>query len=51
VEAEYPLVEGIEPREGLPPLETLHGPDIALDALGLELESTLEMLADAGYTV
>jgi iron(III) transport system substrate-binding protein len=49
-EAEYPLVEGVEPRAGLPPLESLHGPDIPLDALGAELESTLEMLAEAGYT-
>lgn len=47
---EYPLVDGVAPREGLPPLETLHGPDIPLDALGDELEATLQMLADAGYT-
>ncbi|MDQ4081653.1 MAG: iron ABC transporter substrate-binding protein, partial [Actinomycetota bacterium] len=33
-EAEYPLVEGIEPRDGLPPLERLRGPRIKLDALG-----------------
>ena len=50
-EAEYPLVDGVEPREGLPPLELLHGPDIALDQLGLELETTLELLADTGFTV
>ena len=50
-EAEYPLIEGVEPREGLPPLESLHGPDIALDQLGAELETTLELLADAGFTV
>ena len=49
-EAEYPLVEGVEPRAGLPALETLHGPDIPLDALGEKLESTLELLAEAGYT-
>jgi iron(III) transport system substrate-binding protein len=49
-EAEYPLVDGVEPREGLPPLETLRGPGIALDRLGTELESTLELLDAAGYT-
>jgi iron(III) transport system substrate-binding protein len=49
-EAEYPLVEGVEPRAGLPPLDTLEGPDIPLDQLGTELESTLEMLDDAGLT-
>jgi iron(III) transport system substrate-binding protein len=49
-EAEYPLVEGVAPREGLPPLETLRGPSIPLDRLGSELESTLELLSAAGYT-
>jgi iron(III) transport system substrate-binding protein len=49
-EAEYPLIEGVEPRKGLPPLETLRGPEIPLDRLGSELESTLELLSDAGYT-
>jgi iron(III) transport system substrate-binding protein len=49
-EAEYPLVDGVEPREGLPPLESLRGPDVELDRLGEELETTLELLAEAGYT-
>ncbi len=49
-EAEYPLVDGIEPREGLPPLEDLHGPEIELDALGPELEHTLELLNEVGFT-
>jgi iron(III) transport system substrate-binding protein len=49
-EAEYPLVAGVAPREGLPPLDSLQGPDVELDRLGEELESTLEMLAEAGYT-
>lgn len=47
---EYPLVDGVPPRAGLPPLSSLHGPDIPLDALGAKLESTLQMLADAGFT-
>jgi iron(III) transport system substrate-binding protein len=49
-EAEYPLVAGIEPREGLTPLEELRGPDIQLDALGAELERTLELLNEVGLT-
>jgi iron(III) transport system substrate-binding protein len=49
-EAEYPLVEGIEPKRGLPPLERLEGPDIELDRLGSELEKTLELLNEVGLT-
>lgn len=48
-EAEYPLVEGIEPKEGLPPLASLQGPDVDLTALGAELERTLELLRETGY--
>jgi iron(III) transport system substrate-binding protein len=49
-EAEYPLVEGIDPKPGLPPLEQLQGPDIALDRFGPELEKTLELLNEVGFT-
>lgn len=49
-EAEYPLVDGIPPREGLPPLDSLQGPDVDLGALGPELESTLRMLNEVGFT-
>jgi iron(III) transport system substrate-binding protein len=49
-EAEYPLVDGIEPREGLPPLDSLQGPDLQLDELGPELEKTLELLNEVGFT-
>jgi iron(III) transport system substrate-binding protein len=49
-EAEYPLVAGIEPREGLPPLSELEGPDVRLDAFGGELEETLELLNEVGFT-
>jgi len=48
-EAEYPLVDGIPARSGLPPLETLKGPDVDLSTFGAELESTLEMLRETGY--
>jgi iron(III) transport system substrate-binding protein len=49
-EAEYPLVAGIEPRAGLPPLDSLQGPDVSLGRLGAELESTLELLSEVGLT-
>jgi iron(III) transport system substrate-binding protein len=49
-EAEYPLVEGIEPKRGLPPLESLQGPDVELDRFGNELEKTLELLNEIGFT-
>jgi iron(III) transport system substrate-binding protein len=49
-EAEYPLVEGIEPKAGLPPLGQLQGPRIQLDALGPQLEKTLELLNEVGFT-
>jgi iron(III) transport system substrate-binding protein len=49
-EAEYPLVAGIDAKPGLPPLDTLRGPQIALDQLGSELEQTLELLNEVGFT-
>jgi iron(III) transport system substrate-binding protein len=49
-EAEYPLIEGVEPKEGLPALESLEGPDVELDAFGPELEQTLELLREVGFT-
>jgi iron(III) transport system substrate-binding protein len=49
-EAEYPLVDGVEGPEGLPPLDDLEGPDIALGDLGPELEATLELLNELGFT-
>jgi iron(III) transport system substrate-binding protein len=49
-EAEYPLIAGIEPREGLPPLDSLQGPNVSLGELGDELEETLALLNQLGYT-
>jgi len=49
-EAEYPLIEGIEPREGLPPLQKIQGPDVELGRFGSELEKTLELLNEVGLT-
>jgi iron(III) transport system substrate-binding protein len=48
-EAEYPLVDGISPKEGLPPLDTLEGPDVDLTSFGAEHEATIELLRETGY--
>ena len=49
-EAEYPVVDGIPPKRGLRPLARLEGPDVELTTLGPELERTLELLNELGYT-
>jgi iron(III) transport system substrate-binding protein len=49
-EAEYPLIAGIDAKPGLPPLDQLEGPQIALDDLGPQLERTLELLNEVGLT-
>jgi len=51
-EAEIPLVEGIDPKEGVPTLDELagRGPDVDLSSFGAELEKTLELLNETGYT-
>lgn len=48
-EAEYPLVEGLDAKPGLPPLSTLEGPDVDLTSFGAEHEATIEMLRETGY--
>jgi iron(III) transport system substrate-binding protein len=48
-EAEYPLVEGIEAKEGLPPLDELEGPNVDLASFGAEHEATIELLRKTGY--
>ena len=48
-EAEYPLVEGIEAKEGLPPLDELEGPNVDLTSFGAEHEATIELLRETGY--
>ena len=45
---EYPLVDGVESDNELPPLTELHGPDVELGALGAELEATIELLDSVG---
>jgi iron(III) transport system substrate-binding protein len=49
-EAEFPLIEGVEPKAGLPALDSLQGPDVQLDEFGAELEETLELLSETGWT-
>ena len=49
-EAEYPLVDGVEPKEGLPALDSLQGPEVELDSFGEQLEATLELLSETGWT-
>lgn len=48
-EAEYPLVAGIDAKAGLPPLASLHGPDVDLTSFGAEHEATIELLRETGY--
>ena len=45
---EYPLVDGVESSNELPPLTDLHGPDVELGALGSELEATIDLLNSVG---
>ena len=48
--AEYPLVRGVKPRAGLPPLAKIQGAGINVGRLGRELEATLRMLNEVGFT-
>jgi len=48
-EAEYPLIEGVDAKEGLPALEDLEGPDVDLTSFGAEHEATIELLRETGY--
>ena len=48
--AEYPLIKGVPPRSGLPSLESIERPDIALGRLGRNLPKTLELMNDVCST-
>ena len=48
VAKEYPLIKGVAPQPGLPPLESLQGPDVAFNELS-DLAGTLEMLTETGW--
>lgn len=45
---EYPLAAGVEPAEGLPPLDSLAVDTIDFDELGGGLERTRELIEDSG---
>jgi iron(III) transport system substrate-binding protein len=49
-EAEYPVVAGIAPKGGIEPIANVQGPSVQLDAFGAELEETLELLREVGFT-
>jgi iron(III) transport system substrate-binding protein len=44
---EYPLIDGVEPEAGLPPLEEIDVPDVDLSQLA-DLEATLALLRETG---
>ncbi|MBD0347568.1 MAG: iron ABC transporter substrate-binding protein [Thermoleophilia bacterium] len=48
--AEYPLVRGVQPRAGLPALAKIQGAGVNIGRLGRELEATLRMLNEVGFT-
>jgi iron(III) transport system substrate-binding protein len=48
--AEYPLAAGVRPRTGLPAVSSIEGARINLGRLGRELEPTLRLLNEVGYT-
>ncbi|MFP5299112.1 MAG: iron ABC transporter substrate-binding protein [Actinomycetota bacterium] len=45
---EYPLAEGVEPSDALPPLESLAHPDYDIQRLGEGLTRTVEMIRSSG---
>ena len=45
---EYPLIEGVDPVEGVPPIDDLTVTRIDLDELGGGLQATQELIADSG---
>jgi iron(III) transport system substrate-binding protein len=45
---EYPLVEGIDPPEGVPPLSEINTPDIDLGDLAGVLDLATRLVAEAG---
>ena len=47
---EYPLAAGVDPVGELPSLEGLELPDVDFDALGAELERTVELIEQSGLS-
>lgn len=48
--SEYPVVRGVAPPRGVPPLEDVIGPEVSLGRLGPALRSTLELLDEVGFS-
>lgn len=47
--AEYPLIKGISPRPGLPPLKSIKGPKYNLGRLSVDLLPAVRLLLEVGY--
>jgi len=47
--AEYPLINGISPRPGLPALKSLSGPKYSLGRLAVDLQPAVRLLLEVGY--
>lgn len=47
--AEYPLIKGVLPRPGLPPLRELEGPKYPLGRLSADLPAAVNLLLEVGY--
>lgn len=45
---EYPLIDGVAPAEGLPPLDQINGPDIDLSQLSDVLDNATRLVTEAG---
>ncbi len=45
---EYPLADGVEPAEGLPPLDEINAPDIDLSSLADVLQDATRLVTEAG---
>jgi iron(III) transport system substrate-binding protein len=47
--AEYPVVKGVLPRPGLPPLNEIRGPEYPLGRLAADLPQAVRLLIEVGY--
>lgn len=47
---EYPLAAGVQPSEGLPPLESIPAPSEDLSSLGDDLAGTVALIQEAGLS-
>lgn len=47
--AEYPLIKGVQPRPGLPPMSSIKGPKYNLGRLSADLAPAVRLLLEGGY--